>query len=764
MVQTPERRVAGKPLTRLEGGLKVTGKAVYAADVQLPGMLHIKLLRSPYAHARINSIDVSRAEKLEGVAAVITAKDLPPHEQKDASRHHVLLAQDEAVFYGQPVVAVAARDVSTAEEALDLIEVDWEEIPAVVDPLVAMEPGTPLVRLNLSTETDRSEMQGHATVDVQEQEEQKPSNVSSQVKFSRGDVEQGFAEADIIFENTWRSGMMHQGYIEPHATVADYEQHTNELTVWTATQGQFHTRGQIASILRVPETNLRVQGMELGGGFGGKIFLEQALTAAIALKVKRPVKLVFTRGEDLIAATPSPQAIVELKTGMKRDGTLTAMKGRLIYDTGAYPGAPVVIGCVLAAASYDWPNYELEGFEVLTNKVSVGAIRAPGAHNAGFAVEQHIDEMARQAGLDPVDVRLRNAVSEGSELPTKAKYPQIGLKACLEAVKEHPIWKSRGSNGHTNGKRRGVGVSVGGWLGGLQPAGAIVMLNGDGSIHCLVGAMDITGTNTTFQAIVAEELGVEPEQVSVSTGDTKTSPYAGMSAGSKTLYTAGRAVKQAAEDARNQIIAVAAERLEANPDDLELVGSEVRVKGSPDKSLAFERLAGITTGFGAPFAPIVGRGSITARKQAPGFSAQLCEVEVDMETGQVSLLKWATAQDAGFAVNPLNVAGQMQGGTTQGIGIGLAEEMIYDDQGRLRNPSLLDYRMPTAMDTPAIDPIICEVPSEEGPYGARGVGEPSIVPGVSAIANAVADAIGVRVTEAPVTPERILRALGRIQD
>jgi CO/xanthine dehydrogenase Mo-binding subunit len=372
--------------------------------------------------------------------------------------------------------------------------------------------------------------------------------------------------------------------------------------------------------------------------------------------------------------------------------------------------------------------------------------------------------MARQAGLDPVDVRLKNAVSEGSELPTKAKYPQIGLKACLEAVKEHPIWKSRGSNGHTNGKRRGVGVSVGGWLGGLQPAGAIVMLNGDGSIHCLVGAMDITGTNTTFQAIVAEELGVEPEQVSVSTGDTKTSPYAGMSAGSKTLYTAGRAVKQAAEDARNQIIAVAAERLEANPDDLELVGSEVRVKGSPDKSLAFERLAGITTGFGAPFAPIVGRGSITARKQAPGFSAQLCEVEVDMETGQVSLLKWATAQDAGFAVNPLNVAGQMQGGTTQGIGIGLAEEMIYDDQGRLRNPSLLDYRMPTAMDTPAIDPIICEVPSEEGPYGARGVGEPSIVPGVSAIANAVADAIGVRVTEAPVTPERILRALGRIQD
>lgn len=764
MVQAAERRVVGQPLTRIEGALKVTGKAVYAADLQLPGMLQVKLLRSPYAHARILRIDTTTARQLEGVVDIITAKDLPPHERKDASRHHVLLAEDEVVFYGQPVLAVVAKDVATAEEALDLITVEWEELPVNIDPIKAMEPGAPLTRLNILAETDRSEMQGHATVDVAEQEERKPSNISSQVKFSRGDVEQGFAEADIIVENTWRSAMMHQGYIEPHATVADYDPTSGEVTIWTATQGQFHVRDQVASILRIPETKLRVQGMELGGGFGGKIFLEQALTAAIALKVKRPVKLVFTRTDDLLGATPSPQAIVHLKTGMKRDGTLTALQARLIYDSGAYPGAPVVIGCILAGGHYKWPNLEIEGYEVLTNKVSVGAIRAPGAHNAAFATEQHIDEMARLAGLDPIEVRLKNAVEEGDELPSKAKLPRIGLKACLEAVKEHPIWKSRGSNTTVNGKRRGVGMAIGAWLGGLQPAGAEVMLNGDGTIHCVVGAMDITGTNTSFQAIVAEELGVPPERVSVTTGDTKTAPYSGMSAGSKIVYTVGRAVKAAAEDARNQIIAVAAERLEASPDDLELVNGEVRVKGSPDKAITFERLAGITTGFGAPYAPIVGRGAITARRQAPGFTAQLCEVEVDMETGQLTLLRWATAQDAGFAVNPLSVAGQIQGGTTQGIGIGLAEEMVYDEQGRLRNPSLLDYRLPTAMDTPIIDPIIVEVPSEEGPYGARGVGEPSIVAGAAAIANAVADALGVRVTEAPVTPERILRALGRLEE
>jgi CO/xanthine dehydrogenase Mo-binding subunit len=373
--------------------------------------------------------------------------------------------------------------------------------------------------------------------------------------------------------------------------------------------------------------------------------------------------------------------------------------------------------------------------------------------------------MCRKLGLDPLETRLLNAVGEGDEMPGQQKYPRIGLRETLEAVARSDLWRDREAfkASAPPGTKRGVGLAVGGWLGGLQPASAIVELNGDGTINVVVGANDVTGTTTTFAQIAAEELAVDIDQVNVLVGDTRSAPFAGMSAGSKTLFTVGRAVKAAAEDARRQILAVAAERLGVTAEDeLEMSGGEVRVKGQPDKALSFRRIGGITTGFGAQHAPIVGRGSITARRQAPGFTAQLAGVEVDEATGEVTVLRWVSAQDAGFAVNPLNVEGQIQGGTTQGMGIALWEEMIFDDQGRLRNPSLLDYRMPTAADVPAIETIIVEVPSEDGPYGARGVGEPSIVPGAAAVGNAIRDALGVRVDEAPITPERILRALGRI--
>jgi len=747
---------------RVEGAHKVTGDTVYAADVQLPGMLHCKLLRSPLAHARIQGIDATKALALEGVVRVVTAADLPTFDPKRMSnRGYNLLADDEVVFYGQPVVAVLAEDVATAEEALELIKVDYEELPAVLDSLAAMEDGSPLARKPVQ-EIDRSESKGHVSVDVEETQSDKPSNIASQAKFSRGDIEKGFAEADSIVEHTWRSAMMHQGYIEPHATVADYDSASGDLTIWTATQGQFFVRDQISNMLRIPETKIRVIGTELGGGFGGKIFLTQSLTAVLAKIAGRPVKLIFTRKDDLQAATPSAGCVVELKTGMKKDGSVTAIKGKIVYDAGAFPGASAVVGAILLGGYYNFPNLEIETYEVMTNKVSVGAIRAPGAHNVTFAIESHMDMMARALGLDPLEARLKNAVSEGDEMPSEAKYPRIGLKECLETIRESDLWKSRGSGQKSNGKARGVGLAVGGWLGGLQPASAHVELNGDGTVKVIVGANDITGTNTSFTQIAAEELGLPLEMVNVTTGDTMTSPFAGMSAGSKTLYTVGRAVKIAAEDARQQIFNIAAERLEANPDDLESVDGEVRVKGSPDKSLPFRRIAGITTGFGALYPPIIGKGAITARKQAPGFTAQVAEVEVDEDTGQVTLLNWGIAQDAGFAINPLSVAGQMQGGATQGIGIGLWEEMMFDDQGRLLNDGLLDYRMPTALDVPKIETHIVEVPSEEGPYGARGVGEPSIIPGAAAIANAIEDAVGARVTEAPITPERILRAMGKI--
>ncbi|OGO52027.1 MAG: hypothetical protein A2148_05260 [Chloroflexi bacterium RBG_16_68_14] len=769
-------RTVGKPIARVEGVHKVTGRSVYTADIQLPAMLHCKLLHSPHAHARIKGIDTTKARVLEGVERVVTAADLPKFEPRRMSnRAYNLLADGEVIFHGQPVAAVLARDAATAEEALELIEVEYEELPTVLDPIEAMREDAPLARRPVS-EIDRAEARGHATVEVEEKASERPSNVASQVKFTRGDIEQGFAEADVVIERTWRSAIVHQGYIEPHATVADYDAASGELTIWTGTQGQFFVRDQVSNILRIPETKIRVIGLELGGGFGGKISLNQPLVAVLARMVGRPVKLVFTRSDDLTSATPSPQCVVELKTGMKKDGSLTAIKAKIVYDSGAFPGAPAAVGAILIGGSYNFPNLEIESYEVLTNKVSVGAYRAPGAHNVAFAIESQLDMMARELERDPLEVRLKNAVGKGDEMPSKARYPSIGLKECLEAIRDTEVWKSRGQQREaslpirqaagkpaTTGKLRGVGMAAGGWGGGLQPASAHVELNGDGTITVVVGANDITGTNTSFAQIAAEELNVPLEMVNVVTGDTRTAPFAGMTGGSKTVFTVGRAVKAAAEDVRQQLFAIAAERLEANPeDDLESVDGEIRVKGSPDKSISFRRLAGITTGFGAPYAPVIGRGAISARQQAPGFTAQAAEVEVDPETGEVTVLRWATAQDAGFAINPLSVAGQMQGGTTQGMGIALWEEMVYDEHGRLLNPGLLDYRMPTALDVPEIETHIVEVPSEEGPYGARGVGEPSIVPGPAVISNAIEDAIGVRVTEVPITPERILRALGKI--
>jgi CO/xanthine dehydrogenase Mo-binding subunit len=751
-----EYRTVGKPVTRIDGVAKVTGKTVYADDMKLPRMLHAKILGSPYAHARIKSIDATRARNHPGVAAVITAAELPPYKKSLSERRQIIFAEEETLFHSQPVAAVLAEDPHTAEEALELIDVEYEELPAVLDPVAAMQDGSPLARSPVG-EVDRSEEKGHITADVeQEQATGKASNVSSQMSFRRGDVEQGFADADAVIEGTWRTPIVHQSYIEPHATIADYDA-SGELAIWSSTQGPFFIRDQVSRALGTPESRIRVTATEVGGGFGGKIYLTELMVAALAMVVHQPVKYIMSRKEDMLAGTPAPQAVVEMKTGMKKDGTLTTLKTRLIYDSGAFPGAPVLPGSLFIGGYYKCPNLEIQGVEVLTNKVSVGALRAPGVHNATFAIESHMDVMAEELGLDPLEVRLLNAVEEGDPLPSSQPYPRIGLRECLEAIGESEIWRKRAATRkHPN---RGVGLAVGAFSGGLQPASAVVGLNTDGTINVTVGCADITGVNTSFAQIAAEVLNVPLSTVSVTTGDTKTAPYAGMSAGSKTTYTVGRAVKEAAEDARQQIVEMACSRLDCAADDLELADGEARVKGSPDKSLTFLRLGKLSTDFAAPHAAVVGRGRIAARRWAPGFSVVAVEVEVDTDTGQVTLLRCVIAQDAGFAINPLSVSGQMQGGASQGLGIGLSEEMLFDDKGRVLNANLLDYRLPTTRDLPPIETIIVEVPTEEGPYGARIVGEPSIVPGASAVANAIADAVGTRLHEVPATPERILEAL-----
>ena len=755
-----EHRSVGKPITRLDGAGKVSGKTIYADDMKVPRMLHAKVLGSPYAHARIKSIDTVAARRHPGVEAVITAADLPEYKKNDSNRRGLVFPDSEVLFHGQPLAAVLASDPHIAEEALELINVEYETLPPVVDPIAAMAEDSALVRSPIS-DVDRSEEQGHVTLDVhQKEQEGKPSNIASQMNFKRGDVEAGFAEADCVVERVWRSAMVHQSYIEPHSTIADYD-NSGQLSVWTSTQAPFYIRDELSQTLGIPENKIRVTATEVGGGFGGKIYLTELLVSILAMIVKRPVKHIMSRKEDMLSATPAPFAQVDMKTGMKRDGTLTAIKARLVYDSGAFPGAPMLPGCLLAGGYYKCANLEIQGYEVLTNKVSVGALRAPGAHNATFAIESHMDMMARRLGLDPLEVRLENAVEEGDPLPSGQLYPRIGLKQCLEAIAESDVWKRRSAAKLQ--PNRGVALAIGGWMGGLQPASAIVCLNSDGTLNVTVGSSDITGTNTSFQQIAAEVLNVPLEMVNVTTGDTSTAPYAGMSAGSKTIYTVGRAVKLAAEDARRQILEIAARRLEATPQELDMVDGEIRVKGATeDKSVTFQRIGKLTTNFAAPLPAIVGVGSISTRQMAPGFTAQAAEVEVDPDTGEITLLGFAIAQDAGFAINPLSVAGQMQGGASQGLGIALSEEMLYDEQGRLLNANLLDYRLPTTRDLPPIEAIIVEVPSEEGPYGARIVGEPSIVAGAAAIGNAVEEAIGARITEAPITPERVLRALGKL--
>ncbi|MBI2913393.1 MAG: xanthine dehydrogenase family protein molybdopterin-binding subunit, partial [Chloroflexi bacterium] len=594
-----EYRSVGKPVPRIEGVGKVTGKTVYADDMKLPRMLHAKVLGSPYAHARIKSIDTRAARDHPGVAAAITSRDLPPFKANPSNRRGIIFADGEALFYGQPVAAVLAEDPHVAQEALALIEVEYAELPAVVDPLEAMKEGSALVRSPVH-DVDRSEERGHITIDVKEKEaEGKATNIAGQMSFKRGDVEAAFAEADCVIEGTWPSAMVHQGYIEPHATIADYDV-AGELSIWTSTQAPFYIRDELAQTLGIPETKIRVTATEVGGGFGGKIYLTELMVAGLAMAVRRPVKYIMSRKEDMLAATPAPQAIVEMKTAMKADGTLTALKARLIYDSGAFPGAPMLPGCLIVGGYYKCPNLEIQGYEVLTNKVSVGALRAPGAHNATFAIESHMDMMARPLGLDPIEVRLKNAVQQGDPLPSGQPYPAIGLRQCLEAIADSQVWKRRkaigeqaqgGRSAHpstgsgragssaSRERLRGVGVAVGGWMGGLQPASAIVCLNSDGTINVTVGSADITGTNTSFAQIAAEVLDVPLSTISVTTGDTKTAPYAGMSAGSKTTYTVGRAVKEAAEDARRQILEIAAQRLESTPEELELADGEVRVQG-----------------------------------------------------------------------------------------------------------------------------------------------------------------------------------------
>jgi CO/xanthine dehydrogenase Mo-binding subunit len=748
----------GRSVRRVDGGDKVAGLTRYAADIQLPGMLHARLVLSPHAHARIVSIDAAAALAVPGVHAVLSGRDLALPGVDPTDRAKCPLAIDRALFAGHPVMVTVADTAAAAQDAADLVQIEYAELPAAVDAVAAMGMQAPRVREGDGASGEEALAAHGAAVAGQAVAEKTGPNVSSTQQFTRGDVAQGFREADVVIERRYTTPIVHQGYLEPRACVASVDP-MGALTVWTSTQALFVTRTMVAEALGWPEHQVKVVATPLGGGFGGKFVLLESLAAALTIALKRPVSVVMSRTEEFLATTPAPQAVLELKTGVKRDGTLTAIQARVIFDAGAFAGAPVGIALLMLGGCYRSPHLELRGFEVLTHKPGNGAYRAPGAVQAAFAMESQMDEMARALKMDPLDFRLANAAREGDPLPTGAKWPRIGMVPVLEALRAARARLApapAAANGH---HRRGVGVAVGGWMGGIESATAVCRMDRDGRLTVVLGTVDMSGTNTVMGQIAAEAFGLDLDDVKVVNGDSDAAPYAGASGGSKVTYTVGLAVERAARDARRQLLAIAAAELEAAADDLEIADRAVRVRGVPGKAIPLSRLAKLSMQFGAKYEPIYGRGQSATVVRSPAFAAHLAEVEVDTETGHVRALRHLVAQDVGKALNPAAIEGQIQGAVAQGVGWALLERMPYDERGQLLTATLMDYALPQSDQAPPVETVIVEVATDHGPFGAKGVGEPPIVAAPAAIANAVADAVGARFTDLPITAEAVVRAL-----
>lgn len=745
----------GKRVKRLDSPPKLTGHEKFTGDLRFPGMLRARLIGSDYAHARIVSVNAEGALQVPGVVAVLTSKDLPVARAENGASPISILADGEALYVGHPVAVVLAETDQAARDAVDLITVDYEELDVLIDLEAAAAEDAPKVSLGgAGAFADEAEMH-NADAAVGGTDEDLPPNVSSSINFQRGDLEKGFSEADEIVELEISSDVVHQGYIEPQVALAVPEQF-GRITLYTSTQAAFHGRQKTAESLGVDLDDIKVVPMPVGGGFGGKFVLIEPLVAALAKAVNRPVLLQFTREEDLLTGNPAPDCKIQIKLGARRDGTITALDAFLLFDSGAASGSPLSIGGMLLGGYYRFQNFRVHGFEVQTHRPSFGSYRAPGAQQASFAIESAMDELARKLDLDPLEFRLQNCVVEGDERPNGGVWPRIGLKETLEAVREHPLWKEREQR---RAEGSGIGIAVGGWPGGLEPATAACRLDADGKLTVMLGSVDLNGTNTSFAQVAAESLGISPEDVRVRTADTDSAPYAGGTGGSKITYTVGVAVKKAADDAVEQIKQIAAQQLEASVEDLELVDGFVRVKGVPDSGISLKDVAGLGMRTAGGFGPVLGRGASAISNIAPGFAVHLAEVKVDELTGEVKVVNYVAAQDVGFAINPAAVEGQIHGGAAQGIGWALYEGIHYNEDGSPDASSLLDYTLPRANMIPPIDVVLVEVASAEGPYGAKGVGEPPAIPGPAAIGNAIRDAIGARITDLPIRPSAVLEAI-----
>jgi xanthine dehydrogenase molybdenum-binding subunit len=737
--------VIGTRPIRHDGADKVTGRALYGADIQLAGLLHGYILRSPHAHARIKRIDTSKAESFPGVKAVITAADVPDTPDRivdlgegDTPLSYVrgnLLARGKTLYKGHAIAAVAAANVHIAEEAAGLIEVDYEPLPCVLTAPEAMREGAPVLHEDL-----RMKELGQAT--------EKGGNISDHFRHVKGDSEAGFGQADLVIEREFHTATVHQGYIEPHAATALWN-NDGRVHVWCSTQGSFVVREVTSCVLDLPVSQVKVTPTEIGGGFGGKIpvYLEP-VAALLSRKSGRPVKIVMPRQAVLEATGPTPGSYIKVKIGARKDGRFLAAQSTLAYEAGAYPGAMVGPGAMCVFAAYDIDNITIDGYDVCVNKASTAAYRAPGATNAAFATESVVDEIAEKLGIDPIELRLRNAAKEGTRRADGPKYRRIGCVEVLEAMKNHPHYKAP-----LDGTNRGRGVAIGYWFNVGLPSSCTISVNSDGTVNLVEGSTDIGGTRTSIAMQAAEVLGIPAESVNPTVVDTDSIGFTAVTGGSRTTFATGWAAYEAANDIVRQMKERAAKLWETTP---EAVEHERGVYHSGDKSIKFAELA---ARIGETGGPIVGRAAINPRGVGGSFSGVIVDVEVDPETGKTTILRFTSVQDAGKAIHPSYVEGQMQGGSVQGIGWALNEEYYMSPDGVMQNSSLLDYRMPTSLDLPMIDTCIVEVPNPGHPFGVRGVGEANIVPPPAAIANAMYRATGVRLRRLPMNPGSVMEAV-----
>lgn len=743
--QPPSFRWIGQRPVRPDGEDKVTGRAAFAADFTLPGLLQGAVLRSPHAHARLVRVDTSRALEVPGVKAVVTAQDFPvipdelasnnggPPDFRDLSDN--IMARHKVLYEGHPVAAVAATSMEAARKGLEAIEVEYEMLPHVIDVLDAMAEDAPVLHDDMRTKGIRPAPE-------------RPSNIASRHEQLLGDPDSALAEADLVLEREFTTAPVHQGYIELHACTvrSNADGHAD---IWCSSQGQFMVRAYTARLLDMPLSKIRVFPLEIGGGFGGKttVYLEP-VALLLSRKSGRPVKMQMNRREVFRASGPTSGSYITMKIGARRDGTITAVDGTLCYQAGAYEGSPVKLGCMTAFAPYDIPHSRLVGYDVVSNRPKAAAYRAPGAPMASFAAESLIDLLAQELDMDPIELRLKNAATAGTQTAYGPKFREIGYVETLQAARNHPHMKE------PLGPNQGRGIASGFWFNIGGQSSARVSINEDGTAVVTTANPDIGGSRASMAIMAAEVLGIDVAHVQPLIADTDSSAYSDLTGGSRVTFSIGMAVSEAAQHVVDILRERAALLWEVAVETVEWRDgrAESVVDGEP-RHLSLTELAASSAKTGGP---ISHQATINAKGAGPGFATHICDVEVDPDTGYTKILRYTAIQDVGRAIHPAYVEGQMQGGAAQGIGWTLNEAYVYDEQGHLQNPGFLDYRMPVASDLPMLDTVIIEVPNPKHPFGVRGVGEVPIVPPLGAVANAIARATGRRFTDLPISPDRIV--------